>query len=62
MHVLPAERSDHRVIDGERVCDATASQTLRNPRAAQTVTTERDGRIIRYQPADTPVAQLITTP
>ena len=25
MHLLPAERSDHRVIDGERVCQAIAA-------------------------------------
>ena len=25
MHLLPAERSGHRVIDGERVCQAIAS-------------------------------------
>ncbi len=25
MHLLPAERSDHRVIDGERVCQAISA-------------------------------------
>ena len=25
MHLLPAERSEHRVIDGERVCEAIAA-------------------------------------
>jgi DNA-binding transcriptional ArsR family regulator len=25
VHLLPAERSDHRVIDGERVCEAIAA-------------------------------------
>jgi ArsR family transcriptional regulator, lead/cadmium/zinc/bismuth-responsive transcriptional repressor len=25
MHLLPAERADHRVIDGERVCQAIAA-------------------------------------
>jgi ArsR family transcriptional regulator, lead/cadmium/zinc/bismuth-responsive transcriptional repressor len=93
VHLLPAERSDHRVIDGERACqaiaalgdpevmaerarqfgpisvsdlaaatgisDATVSQTLRYLRASQTVTTERDGRVIRYRLADTPVAVLL---
>ena len=111
MHLLPAERSGHRVIDGERVCeaiaalgepgaieararqfalladptrlavltciqaagpisvsdlaaatginDATVSQTLRHLRAAQTVSTERDGRVIRYQLADASVAELL---
>jgi ArsR family transcriptional regulator, lead/cadmium/zinc/bismuth-responsive transcriptional repressor len=111
VHLLPAERSGHRVIDGERVCqaiaaldepdviherarqfavladptrlmiltciqvagpisvsdlaaatginDTTVSQTLRYLRATQTVTTERDGRVIRYQLADTPIAALL---
>lgn len=111
MHLLPAERSGHRVIDGERVCQAiealgrpgaihamardfavlgdptrltlltciqaaepisvsdlaaatgigatTVSQTLRYLRAAGTVTAERDGRIIRYRLAATPVAALL---
>ena len=111
MHLLPAERSGHRVIDGERVChaiealgspdeigdraqrfallgdptrlmiltcieaagpisvsdlaaatgvnDTTVSQTLRYLRAAQAVTPERDGRIIRYRLAAGPVAELL---
>jgi ArsR family transcriptional regulator, lead/cadmium/zinc/bismuth-responsive transcriptional repressor len=111
MHLLPAERSGHRVIDSERVCeaiaalgapgtieararqfallgdptrlavltciqaagpisvsdlaaatginDATVSQTLRHLRAAQAVTTERDGRVIRYQLASTAIAELL---
>jgi ArsR family transcriptional regulator, lead/cadmium/zinc/bismuth-responsive transcriptional repressor len=112
VHLLPAERSDHRIIDGERVCEAiaaitcpsadvqaraktfavlgdptrltlliaikaagpisvsdlaaatglndtTVSQTLRYLRAAQVVTTKRDGRVIRYQLADGPVAALV---
>jgi ArsR family transcriptional regulator, lead/cadmium/zinc/bismuth-responsive transcriptional repressor len=111
VHLLPAERADHRVIDSERVCDAiaaigdpeeihararqfavladptrltlltcikaagpisvsdlaaatgindsTVSQTLRYLRASQTVSTERDGRIIRYQIADTRIAALL---
>ena len=110
MHLLPAERSGHRVIDGERVCqaiaalspadiqaraktfailgdptrltlltciraagpisvsdlaaasglnDTTVSQTLRYLRAALVVTAERDGRVIRYQLADGPVAALL---
>ena len=45
MHLLPAERSDHRVTDGER--------------AAEVVTAERDGRVIRYQLAGGPVADLL---
>jgi DNA-binding transcriptional ArsR family regulator len=112
VHLLPPERSDHRIIDGERVCEAiaaitcpsadvqaraktfamlgdptrltlltaikaagpisvsdlaaatglndtTVSQTLRYLRAAQVVTSERDGRVIRYQLADGPVAALV---
>jgi ArsR family transcriptional regulator, lead/cadmium/zinc/bismuth-responsive transcriptional repressor len=112
VHLLPAERSGHRIIDGERVCEAiaaiscpsadiaarahafavlgdptrltlliaikaagpisvsdlaaatglndtTVSQTLRYLRAAQVVTAERDGRVIRYQLADSPVAVLV---
>jgi len=111
MHLLPAERSGHRVIDGERVCqaiealgdpealgvrarqfailgdptrlmiltciqaagpisvsdlaaatgvnDTTVSQTLRYLRASQTVTAERDGRIIRYRLADGTVADIL---
>lgn len=111
MHLLPAERSDHRVIDGERVCqaiaaldspdaiqararqfallgdptrlmlltcikaagpisvsdlaaatgiqDTTVSQTLRHLRATQTVTAERDGRVIRYRLASEPIAALL---
>jgi len=111
VHLLPAERSGHRVIDGERVCqaiaaisppqavaaqartfavlgdptrltlliaikaagpisvsdlaaatglnDTTVSQTLRYLRAAQVVSAERDGRVIRYQLSDGPVADLL---
>jgi ArsR family transcriptional regulator, lead/cadmium/zinc/bismuth-responsive transcriptional repressor len=111
MHLLPAERSGHRIIDGERVCEAiaalgepgtievrarqfallgdptrlavliciqaagpisvsdlatatgindtTVSQTLRHLRAAQAVSTERDGRVIRYQLASTAIAALL---
>jgi ArsR family transcriptional regulator, lead/cadmium/zinc/bismuth-responsive transcriptional repressor len=33
VHLLPAERSDHRVIDGERVCQAIAA--LDDPEAIQ---------------------------
>jgi ArsR family transcriptional regulator, lead/cadmium/zinc/bismuth-responsive transcriptional repressor len=35
------------------------SQTLRYLRAAGVVTAERDGRVIRYQLADGPVAALL---
>jgi DNA-binding transcriptional ArsR family regulator len=111
VHLLPAERADQRIIDGERVCeaiaalddptpiraraqrfallgdptrltiltciraagpisvsdlaaatginDATVSQTLRYLRAAQTVSAQRDGRVIRYELSDTSVAALL---
>ncbi|HEV3382475.1 MAG TPA: metalloregulator ArsR/SmtB family transcription factor [Trebonia sp.] len=111
MHLLPAERSGHRVIDAERVCEAiaalgepgaieararqfalvgdptrlalltcikaagpisvsdlaaatgindtTISQALRYLRATQAVTSERDGRVIRYQLASTAIAALL---
>jgi len=112
VHLLPAERSGHRIIDGERVCEAiaaitcpaaaietrakafavlgdptrltlltaikaagpisvsdlaaatglndtTVSQTLRYLRAADVVSTERDGRVIRYQLTASPVAALV---
>jgi len=110
---LPAERSGHRVIDGERVCqaiealgspadiqararrfallgdptrlmlltciaaagpisvsdlaaatgihDTTVSQTLRYLRAAQVVNAERDGRVVRYRLAESPVAALLAS-
>jgi len=112
VHLLPAERSDHRVIDDERVCqaiaaigspeaitarardfavlgdptrlailtcikaagpisvtdlaaatglnDTTVSQTLRYLRAARAVRTERDGRVIRYELADSPLAVMLS--
>jgi len=110
VHLLPADRSDHRVIDAERICqaiaaldheviqararqfavladptrltlltciraagpisvsdlaaatginDATVSQTLRYLRASQTVIAEREGRIVRYRLASTPVTALL---
>ncbi len=97
MHLLPADRSDHRVIDAERICraiaaldrpeaiaararqftvlagpisvsdlaaatginDATVSQTLRHLRASQTVVAERDGRVVRYRLASSPIAALL---
>ena len=46
VHLLPAD-------------DTTVSQTLRHPRAAEVVTAARDGRVIRYQLADGPVAALL---
>ena len=113
VHLLPADRSDHRVIDAERICqaiaaidqeairvrarqfavladptrltlltciraagpisvsdlaaatginDTTVSQTLRYLRASQTVVAERDGRVVRYRLASTPVAELLAAP
>jgi DNA-binding transcriptional ArsR family regulator len=111
VHLLPADRSDHRVIDAERICqaiaaldspeaiqararqfalladptrltlltciraaepisvsdlaaatginDATVSQTLRYLRASQTVIAERDGRVVRYRLASTPITALL---
>ena len=110
MHLLPADRSDHRVIDAERICqaiaaldtgaiqararhfavlgdptrltlltciqaagpisvsdlaaatginDATVSQTLRYLRASQTVIAEREGRVVRYRLASTPITALL---
>ena len=110
MHLLPADRSDHRIIDAERICqaiaaldheviqtqarqfavladptrltlltciraagpisvsdlaaatginDATVSQTLRHLRASQTVIAEREGRVVRYRLASTPIAELL---
>jgi ArsR family transcriptional regulator, lead/cadmium/zinc/bismuth-responsive transcriptional repressor len=113
VHLLPADRSDHRVIDAERICqaiaaldppeaiaararqfavlgdptrltllmaikaagpisvsdlaaatginDTTVSQTLRHLRASQTVIAERDGRVVRYRLACTPVTDLLAT-
>lgn len=39
--------------------NTTVSQTLRYLRTAQVVTTKREGRVIRYQLADGPVAALV---
>jgi hypothetical protein len=39
--------------------DTTVSQTLRYLRATQTVTAERDGRVVRYRLAQTPIADLL---
>lgn len=111
VHLLPAERAGHRVIDAERICqaiaalgeprsiqaragrfavladptrlalltcihaagpisvsdlvaatgfnDTTVSQALRHLRAAQVVTTQRDGRVIRYQLADHRISDIL---
>lgn len=42
--------------------DTTVSQALRFLRAAQIVSTQRDGRIIRYLLADHPVAAFLAQP
>lgn len=39
--------------------DTTVSQALRYLRATEVVTTERDGRVIRYRLTDSPVAGLL---
>ena len=113
VHLLPADRSDHRVIDAERICqaiaaldaeaiqararqfavladptrltlltcikaagpisvsdlaaatginDTTVSQTLRHLRASQTVSAEREGRVVRYRQASTPITALLAAP
>jgi ArsR family transcriptional regulator, lead/cadmium/zinc/bismuth-responsive transcriptional repressor len=41
--------------------DTTVSQALRYLRAAQIVTTERDGRIIRYQLTSHPVSAILAS-
>jgi len=42
------------------IADATVSQTLRYLRASQTVIAEREGRVVRYRLASTPVAALLS--
>ena len=42
--------------------DTTVSQTLRHLRASQTVIAERDGRVVRYRLASTPVTALLAAP
>jgi DNA-binding transcriptional ArsR family regulator len=111
MHLVPADRADHRIIDAERVCqaiaalgdpgsvraraehfalladptrltlltcihaagpisvsdlaaatgiqDTTVSQALRYLRANQVVSTQRDGRVIRYLLTGHPVSALL---
>jgi ArsR family transcriptional regulator, lead/cadmium/zinc/bismuth-responsive transcriptional repressor len=41
--------------------DTTVSQALRHLRATQIVSTQRDGRVIRYQMADGPVLALLAS-
>jgi DNA-binding transcriptional ArsR family regulator len=54
----PISVSDLAAATG--IHETTVSQTLRYLRMAEIVSTERDGRIIRYQLADGPVAALLT--
>lgn len=54
----PISVSDLAVAAG--IHDATVSQTLRFLRASQTVTAERDGRVIRYQLADATIDSLLS--
>ena len=53
----PISVSDLAAASG--INDVTVSQTLRYLRATESVTTQRDGRVIRYQLASTPIAALI---
>ena len=39
--------------------DTTVSQTLRHLRASQTVIAEREGRVVRYRLASTPITALL---
>ncbi len=55
----PISVSDLAAATG--VSDTTVSQTLRYLRATGAVTAERDGRVIRYRLADTPIAALLTS-
>jgi DNA-binding transcriptional ArsR family regulator len=53
----PISVSDLAAATG--ITDVTVSQTLRHLRASGTVTTERDGRIIRYQLGDHVIGDLL---
>lgn len=55
--VGPISVSDLAAATG--IADTTVSQTLRFLRANQTVTAERDGRVIRYRVADSSVRALL---
>ncbi len=56
----PISVSDLAAATG--INDATVSQTLRYLRAAEIVSAERDGRVIRYRLADPAVAELLGPP
>jgi ArsR family transcriptional regulator, lead/cadmium/zinc/bismuth-responsive transcriptional repressor len=55
----PISVSDLAAATG--IHDTTVSQALRHLRATQIVSTERDGRVIRYVLADHPVSALLGT-
>ena len=55
----PISVSDLAVATG--LTDDHVSQTLRFLRASQTVTAERDGKVVRYQLTDTVIADLVAT-
>ncbi len=57
VHLLPADRSDHRVIDAERICQAIAA--LDSPEVIQARARQREGRVIRYRLASTLIAALL---
>jgi DNA-binding transcriptional ArsR family regulator len=56
----PISVSDLAAATG--INDTTVSQTLRYLRASQTVIAERDGRVVRYRLASTPVTGLLAIP
>lgn len=53
----PISVSDLAAATG--IADTTVSQTLRHLRASQTVTAERDGKVMRYRLADSSIAELL---
>jgi DNA-binding transcriptional ArsR family regulator len=58
IHVAgPISVSDLAAATG--IADTTVSQTLRHLRASQTVTAERDGKVMRYRLADSSIAELL---
>ena len=53
----PISVSDLAAATG--INDATVSQTLRHLRASQTVIAEREGRVVRYRLASSPITALL---
>jgi len=53
----PISVSDLAAATG--INDTTVSQTLRHLRASHAVTTERDGRVVRYQLTDSAITSLL---